>query len=206
MPRKRSAAPSLVAPGIARFLQTAVYDSQAARDAGENGLEYFLTVRDSHKLRELWALVRDELLGTWIKSSPGCRPWAWWAFTAPREPLQLVAGRLWREDDRTAAHRRRVGGIGDPQHEVMGCSLTFRFGLPTLWVEPWMVSEFPRSSPDLYAPGWARAIDPTDPPQFESESTYLERHGLLTDAERRRLPADAFEPETLDVADDDAAA
>ena len=30
-------------------------------------------------------------------------------------------------------------------------------------------------------------FDPNDPPQFESEAAYLERHGLLLPGERRRL-------------------
>jgi hypothetical protein len=31
---------------------------------------------------------------------------------------------------------------------------------------------------------------------FESQARYLDRHGLLSEAERRRLPANAFEPVT----------
>jgi hypothetical protein len=49
------------------------------------------------------------------------------------------------------------------------------------------------------------AIDPNNPPRFESQAAYLERHGLLSPEERRRLPADAFEPELVTTDDDDDA-
>ena len=37
-----------------------------------------------------------------------------------------------------------------------------------------------------------QAIDPADPPVFESQAAYLDRHKLLTEVERECLPADAF--------------
>ena len=39
------------------------------------------------------------------------------------------------------------------------------------------------------------AIDPNDPPIFESEAAYLERHGLFLPGERKRLRKVDFEPE-----------
>ena len=33
-----------------------------------------------------------------------------------------------------------------------------------------------------------------DPPMYESEASYLDRHGILTDAERPALEPDAFKP------------
>jgi hypothetical protein len=39
--------------------------------------------------------------------------------------------------------------------------------------------------------------DEDDPPCYESEASYLDRLDLLTANERRRLPADAFEPEVI---------
>ena len=41
------------------------------------------------------------------------------------------------------------------------------------------------------------AIDPADPPVFESQAAYLKRHGLFLRGEERRLPVDAFEPEVV---------
>lgn len=39
--------------------------------------------------------------------------------------------------------------------------------------------------------------DPRDPPRFESQPAYLARHDLLSPAERGRLGAVDFQPETL---------
>jgi hypothetical protein len=39
-----------------------------------------------------------------------------------------------------------------------------------------------------------QAIEPSDPPIFESQASYLDRYQLLSDDERDELPADAFEP------------
>src|SRR4051812_11143425 len=35
-------------------------------------------------LHALWLALRDELVGDWVASSPGTRPWGWWEFEAPR--------------------------------------------------------------------------------------------------------------------------
>ena len=46
------------------------------------------------------------------------------------------------------------------------------------------------------------------PPQFESQATYLDRHGLLTPAERTGLSESDFAPERVnhyDSRDDDGA-
>ena len=38
------------------------------------------------------------------------------------------------------------------------------------------------------------ALDPDDPPRFESQASYLKRHGLLTKAEEKQLTDKDFEP------------
>jgi hypothetical protein len=43
------------------------------------------------------------------------------------------------------------------------------------------------------------AIDENDSPRYESQAAYLERHGLLTPAERRRLTEKDFAPEVVGV-------
>jgi len=45
---------------------------------------------------------------------------------------------------------------------------------------------------------WGRPVDATCVPLFESQATFLERHGLWTRGERVRVAADAFEPERFD--------
>ena len=45
--------------------------------------------------------------------------------------------------------------------------------------------------------------DPTDPPVFESEASYLLRNEFLSAAEKKRLGKKDFEPETLELDDDE---
>src|SRR5258708_5304722 len=49
---------------------------------------------------------------------PGTRPSAWWQWSAP-EP------------------RRRLGGTGQPAHEVLAYALRLEFGVRADWVMPW---------------------------------------------------------------------
>lgn len=67
--------------------------------------------------------------------------------------------------------RRRLGGVGRDQ------GYNFRLGLPTYWYD--------------------EPSDPSDPPKFESQAAYLDRHGLLSAGEQRRLKAADFQPETI---------
>jgi hypothetical protein len=138
------------------------------------------------QLEALWAAHREHVLAAWIRQRPGTRPYAWWVFDAPRadEPWPW-----WRE--RTCDPRQRVGGTGqawrDRPRDPHGAYFDpGAFGLPTTW-EP-------------------ESFDPSDPPLFESEAAYLERHALLAAGERRRLGPDAFTPVALalDQGDDDA--
>jgi hypothetical protein len=43
------------------------------------------------RAQALWCEHQDDLLAYWISTRPGCRPAAWWQWTAT-EPRQLVAG------------------------------------------------------------------------------------------------------------------
>jgi hypothetical protein len=84
-------------------------------------------------------------------------------------PRLAAAGMFY--DGTLAEHRRQVGGSGGRWPAMVPQS---RCGIPHV-----------------------ADIDWSDPPMFESEAAYLDRHGLLSAAERRRLrPAD-FEPVRL---------
>ena len=48
--------------------------------------------------------------------------------------------------------------------------------------------------------GKGQAINPEDPPVYESEASYLERRGLLLPGDQARLSRADFEPEVLQVA------
>lgn len=67
--------------------------------------------------------------------------------------------------------RLRLGGVGCPAASEARLDL----GVPADWLD----------------------IDPSDPPRFESQSTFLKRLGLLTPDEARRLTPAAFEPEIV---------
>lgn len=40
---------------------------------------------------ELWAEHGEAILADWVRHSPGCRPWPWWAFESP-EPRKQIGG------------------------------------------------------------------------------------------------------------------
>ncbi|HEX9544401.1 MAG TPA: hypothetical protein VF955_04405, partial [Pyrinomonadaceae bacterium] len=68
--------------------------------------------------------------------------------------------------------RKRLGGIGTPAHECRSVKPDFKYGIPTVWVD----------------------VDKDDPPTFESQASYLKRHGMLMAGEERRAD---FESETV---------
>lgn len=154
-----------------------------------------------------WHDLRDDILSTFIAAHPGCRPWGWWAFSAPRAPLGMFRGWL---DGRLPEPRLRLGGTGTPSREVLNYVPAFAFGIPIDWVREWAVSYYNGRALDghgqrigsEYSEGHFPyfAIDPDDPPRFESEASYLQRHGLLTTSEARRAD---FTPEPIIFLEDD---
>jgi hypothetical protein len=77
--------------------------------------------------------------------------------------------------------RRRLGGVGEPRFTAWS-DMTWN-GLFELW---------------FTGPGWeGTPCDPYDMPTFESQATFLDRHGLLSAAERRRSRPEDFEPEVI---------
>ncbi len=129
------------------------------------------------------------MLADFVREHPGQRPHVWWQVEAPEE------------------RRRRLGGTGTPSHEALAYMPHFKFGIPTSWVAQWSVDYYNGRARDVhgkpigteYREGHfkGQAIDPDDPPRFESQAAYLDRHGLLTAEERAALPADAFEREVV---------
>jgi hypothetical protein len=69
----------------------------------------------------------------------------------------------------------------------------FDLGVPVHW----LTAELKRHLTRVTAP----AHDPTDPPAFEAQAAHLERHGLFLRGERRRLTAEDFAPERVELAD-----
>ncbi|MET3839036.1 hypothetical protein [Bradyrhizobium sp. OAE829] len=159
---------------------------------GTEGFEAFQLRRDCAMDDEypsnsaLWEAYREEVLAAWIADHPGTRPNLWWRFDAPRSaPEALGLTSEW--PDKLEEPRRQLGGSSQPLYQTSAYAPRFWRGIPTDW--PWVgADKFNLGTP----------IDWSDPPKFESEAAYLDRHGLLSPAERRRLTADDFEPVALE--------
>ena len=135
-------------------------------------------------VRDAWQKVGERLSSDWIQRHAGTRCYCWWHYDAPRMSLGTWPGTFW--DGKLSAPRLRLGGVGTPCHEGLAFKPSFKFGLPDFWVFDTFVKWYPDKD--------VQVIDESDPPVFESQAAYLERHGLLSDDERECLPGDAFEP------------
>lgn len=174
------------------YLETGNY---AARDkfpdCPAKAETFMLAGSPREKQLAVWELNREVILNDWIKQNPCSRPWAFW------------------ELDVTEI-RRRVGGIGDlwNEWEDYGPHDCY-FGIPSAWVSafdeayyngraldiygkvipsPWKDGDFPKT-----------VYDKNDPPTFESQATYLQRHGFLTVKEQEFLKkhSELLEPEAV---------
>jgi hypothetical protein len=142
-------------------------------------IDYFLTGIDFtffwHEPERTadWRAAKDELLADFTAERPGHRPFFWWKADAP-------------------GPRLRVGGRGDlvPAFDHPD-NLKYGIFRRSAFVSDHLLAAVAPVGAGL------TPFDPEDPPRFESEASYLDRHGLLSVAERKALPADAFEPEKV---------
>jgi hypothetical protein len=162
---------------------------------------------DSHP-RELWEQYGADFLREFIKAHPCQRPLPWWQWDAPRWTRTFSA---WF-DGTLPEPRQRLGGVGAPDFEVLAMVPRIEYGLPVGWVSPFDVAYYngrlpvtrdawpPRSRQPREGDFAGVAIDPADPPTFESEAAYLQRHGCLTPAETQWLAAhpEALAPEVIE--------
>ena len=186
MPRKpwRKVRPEnpTVPENVRRYLETG--------ESEPGDCEVFLLQGDPERVLALWREVGAEILSAWLKAHPGTRPAVWWEVSAPSEPVPGWPTYL-------CAQRRRIGGTGTPNFEVLAYAPHFDRGIPTGWVST--------SEVNHYGHGFTgKAIGRDDPPRFEAEAAFLDRHGILTAPERRWLTAhpEAMTPETI-VFDED---
>jgi hypothetical protein len=116
----------------------------------------------------------DAYLAEFVKAHPGRRPFWWWNFDpkSPEEP------------------RRLIGGTGEPRKESHP-DFGYDFGVPDK--RSWNT----RFGVKYDGPLDGEPLDPADPPTFESQAAYLKRHALFLPGEEKRLPSDAFEPESV---------
>jgi hypothetical protein len=153
----------------------------------------------------LWQEHGPVILEWWMIEHPGTRPSLWWQFDAPREPIGTWPDCYY--DGMLPLPRQRIGGIGTPKFDVFAYSPNYRSGIPTLWVESWEVEYYSGRAKDIHGNPIGQnfagkhfaglAIDPQNPPVFEAEATYLDRHNLLLPGERKRLTAADFAPERI---------
>jgi len=166
-------------------------------DEGMEGIIGFRNVDEGWSWLPIWEEVREKAMADWISEHPASRPWGWWQFDAPRwnDPFEdcFYHGTF-------AEPRQRLGGTGTPDYEVLGFVPHFDKGIPTGFIS---------RSKSLYYNGRAIdiqgvAIDPDDPPRYESEAAYLQRLGLLTPDEDRYLKKhpELLEPQSVIVEDD----
>ena len=173
------------------MLEHGTLPDELAQDANEFELLGW-QCPDRHQkrdIRRIWRACEAFILPSWIKTYPGTRPHGWWLFNAP-EPCRL-----------------RLGGVGTPADEVLCIKQVYHLGLPTVWLTPFLAAYYRGTACDIHGqpvpctvadpqfPGVAP--DPADPPQYESQASFLDRHGLLTTAERKRLSVADFEPATI---------
>ena len=170
-----------------------LYDQPAPADTAGDPWPW-TSLRDDDAEAVLWAENRVAVLRGWPRERPGTRPSLWWRYDAP-EPA-----------------RKRLGGIGTA--DLMGgLELRLVCGIPTTWVSEFQVAYYTGKAVDIHGNPIGRtdhagnprtadsfdgvALDPADPPLFESQAVYLDRHGLLTPAERKRLSEADFAPEAV---------
>ena len=159
--------------------------------AGFDAAEYFLSGPSGLSLGRAWELVGAEIVALWTEQHPGSRPANWWRFSAP-EPA-----------------RRRIGGVGDRLSEVLAHTPMLEYGVPSEgFVDADLLAlykrQFGKMLRNRVTGRPAVSVDPLDPPTYESEAVFLDRHNLLSAVERDALDADAFEPEAVGRLDDDA--
>lgn len=156
------------------------------REVVDNEMEAWLHSDDSvsglfkysqpDELRALWVQHRERIIQEYVSEYPGERPPRWWEFDAP-EP------------------RQRLGGSGTASQEVLGHTPYFKFGIPAIWITTADIAFYMGRSRDINNQPASQyggrdfagvAIDPEDPPVFESQAAYLKRLGLLLAGEGRR--------------------
>jgi hypothetical protein len=143
-----------------------------AEKGSDEDIEAFCLGADLSGEKELertWFAHEAEILAEWIQDKAGSRPSYWWKWSAPKAP--------WEDHNRNGRQpRQRLGGTGTPAYEWNTENLWT--GLPRTWI--------------------VDSLDPEDPPQFESQASYLKRHGLLLPGEERRAD---FSPVAVIVED-----
>ena len=179
-PRKMLKERQVLDPSIIDFLLHG--DCEKGTEAWSLNIQRFF---ESDCIQKVWAAYRKELMADWIIKNPCSRPFCWWKFDAPKEP---VGG--WDHERFNSPQRLRLGGIGTPLHHVSCSWGGVDRGIPNSWI-----------TEDCKKAGFRGvAIDPNNPPLYESEGAYLKRHEILTGPEKTYLKkhSELMEPEVIE--------
>jgi hypothetical protein len=149
----------------------AVLNDEPLPDGANKFTEFDLwPIKERERPRKIWEQYRDDVLAAFIDKHPGRRPSRWWAY----ETHEL---------------RQRLGGVGTRAHEHLAFQPFQRaMGVYSCWIGADDVRLWKLRCP---------AVDLNDPPVFESQASYLKRHGLLFPGEAEQLSEADFAPETL---------
>lgn len=201
--RTRSIKNPAIDPAEIYFLQYGT--SEGGPPCEHLKVELFQRGRDGVKWKPAWEEVREEVMAAWIKKYPGTRCWAWWEIDAPRWERKFDA---WFDGTKPEP-RQRIGGTGTPDYEVLAYVPYFNKGIPESWVTKFDEEYYNGRRKDIhgnpigteYKEGHfkGKAIDPNDPPLYESETNYLLRHDLLSAQEKKYLAShpELMEPEKI---------
>jgi hypothetical protein len=171
---------------------------------GDDKAAGFVKYAPIHELAALWAAHTDRIVAEHVREHPGTRPERWWQYSAPRIPLGTFPGLYF--DGQLPAPRKRLGGIGTPASDILADVPTFSYGLPAIWITPWQVKFYSGTAVDIRGNPIGSlvptdfkgvAIDPNDPPRFESQATFLKRLGLFLPGEERRVTKADFTAEAV---------
>lgn len=171
---------------------------------GDDEASGFVKYAPDGELAALWAANSEGIVSEHVANYKGTRPARWWQFESPRIPLGTYPDAWF--DGKLPEPRQRLGGIGTPAFEVLAYKPRYSFGLPVDWITPWQVKWYGGTAVDIRGNPIGSlvptdfkgvAIDPNDPPIFESQAAFLKRHGLFLPGEERRLRKADFEAETV---------
>jgi hypothetical protein len=181
-----------------------VTDEHKAWLHGDDKASGFVQYAPNDELAALWETHSERIVAEYVTIRPGTRPVRWWRYSAPRIPVGTFPGCYY--DGELPEPRQRLGGTGTPAWDVLAYKPIYSSGLPAVWITPWQVRYYSgiavdiRGAPigDRYPSNFSGvAIDPDDPPTFESQAAYLKRHGLFLAGEERRLKKVDWEAEAI---------
>lgn len=153
----------------------AVTDEHEAWLEDDDKASGFVQYAHDDELEALWHQHSERIVADHVADHPGTRPARWWQYSSP-EP------------------RRRLSGIGTPACDVLAYKPTYSYGVPSIWITQRQVRYYSGTAVDIHGGHIGGeltifkgvAIDPDDPPTFESEAAYMKRHGLFLAGEERR--------------------